>query len=565
MLEFACPQCSELVKAAEDQAGERIHCPKCHQTIRVPGEPAARPGDAGGEESWSVFDDDEKFIEESVNQAAGPGYRTRQDDQEALVDDDREAARREAEEEREAVADLLAGRKADDFAVGPGSTSDMTVEEKMAAEDRLRQRRDRDPQGEPKGWTRPAATEHEPIRLDDQPHEENSIAVRCRVCESVTMVGLNKAGTTVNCSDCGSPIEVPMVPEEPLAQPAPVISPEEREQRQKSKITDELFVEPMEESDHEYGLAPAAEDLLRPVQPVYDDPDAHQSAESEPGKRRGKPRDDDDEPDLETSPLFEEMQAEKITRFRRLPWGNHVFSILGDVGFLLRAAISVMAMMVGYTVFYFGQALIASDPTNRAYEFFAALLSIFAFPVIPIGFLTVCWLGQKVLNSTIVGEKQLPDLEGCGVIEWVSNCLFVGVGFAIGAIPGVLLGGLIWTQITEVQGIWAIFALGTMTAMALSPLIIISAMYNQSPFKISSEKISGSMRSRADAWKEFYWPALVLTAVTGGLWFLGMIGSWWIVLAMLVAIHLCLGLYFRMMGRLMGTILEKGSASRESS
>ena len=86
MLEFACPQCSQNIKASDDQAGQAILCPKCEQQVKVPGQ--ARPQSKTTQEEWSVFDEGEKFIEESVAKKPDPHYKIPEDDRDPLVDND---------------------------------------------------------------------------------------------------------------------------------------------------------------------------------------------------------------------------------------------------------------------------------------------------------------------------------------------------------------------------------------------------------------------------------------------------------------------------------------------
>ena len=587
MLEFSCPKCSESVKAAEDQAGESIICPKCNETIRVPGS-KAKSVEKGNDE-WSVFDEDEKFIEESVAQKPDVKYRTAEDDREALVDDDEAAAKLEELEEQAAVTEALERNRSMDF--GTGASSDMTVDEQMEQEAKFQKELESLPEDSPlrqkKSWDREAVDSPDPIRLENQPTSSNSIGVKCHVCESVTLVSETKAGNRIVCSDCGSDIEVPTRAEEQEEKQsnkqewerwAQQEKADESEKKPKSKIVDELFVEPPESDENEYGLAPAPENLLTPVAPVYDLDEVEGLAEnesfdslrrspaetpvSEPGNSGSSSRIPED---LERSALFDEMEAERAVKFERLPWAQHIFGILSDPGFLLRAVTSVAVMALGYSIYHFsaGMAEMDGDRFAKIVSFLGKFVQMWAFPFLPIAFLMVCWVGQKVLNSTIVGDKKLPDLEGSTLIEWLSNSLFVAVGLVIGAFPGALLGGLLWTQFEEWEGFWCIPALGTASAMLISPMMILSSLQNSSPFKIFSQKISDSIMKKSDAWVEYYIPSSILALVTGSLWLLGMTEIWFVVVLMFLLVNVCFGLYFRMLGRLMGTIVSKKGGKKK--
>lgn len=568
MFEFSCPQCSESVKAAEDQAGEAILCPKCHEAIKVPGE-RRQPNDKSTDD-WSVFDEEEKFIEESVAKQPQAQYRTPEDDREAIVDDDEAAAKQEELEEKMAANEAMAKAKGFETSFDLAGTSDLTVEEKMEMEAKFQEELDSLPPDSPlrkkKSWDREAGNTPDSIQLENQPKSSNSIGVKCAVCESVTLVSKSKAGSSIICSDCGSPIDVPK--EADSAEPRKLQEWEkwaqkekmESEKKQKSKIADELFVVPPEDDDSGYGLAPSAENLLTPVTPIYDESDLEEEqAESglAPQSEQGKKQEPSE---LETSELFEEMEAEKKRiKFERLPWAQHIFSLLSDPGFLIRALVSAAVMIVGFSIYYFPQGLAAMEGDRMAMvaSFLGKFMQMWAFPFLPLGFLMFSWVGQKVLNATIVGEKKLPDIEGSTLVEWFSNSLFVAVGLGLGAFPGALLGGLIWFQVSESHGFWAVPAAGTMSAMLVGPLVILSSLENRSPFKIFSKKISESITKKTDAWIEFYFGALAMAVITGALWCLAMTDIWVVAVLMFLLVNLCFGLYFRMLGRLMGTILQK--------
>ena len=99
--------------------------------------------------------------------------------------------------------------------------------------------------------------------------------------------------------------------------------------------------------------------------------------------------------------------------------------------------------------------------------------------------------------------------------------------------------------------------------MLFSPLLILSAMYNRSPFKIVSKEINESIKKKSDYWIEFYGFALVVSIITSSLWTLGMMESWLTTLVMLVGIMLSFGVYFRALGRLMGSIVTKFKKPRD--
>lgn len=548
MLQFSCPNCSKPIKADEDQAGENIICPRCGQTVTVPSQSNDQEAE-GKEEDFSIFDDDDQFIEEGIAGNTQAKYRTPEDEREAVIDDDEQAAAEEEAEQKEAVFNaLLEARNAGVHTTG--ASSDMTVDEKIKAEKKFQAYLDSLPDDSPlkqKGWIRPESTE-ETLALDNRPG--NAIGARCPVCESISFVHPEKAGTTIVCDDCGSQVPVPVPAAEDGSQDnQPEIDPKEIErQRKAAKIADELLIEPPED-DEGYGLAPAPEDLLKPVVPILPvDEDAESDAVDilAPEAPAERPRKSLEE--TVTSELFEEMQGEKEVRFERLPLAWHLLSLLLDIGFLLRAILLVIVTMTSFSIYYFAQMI----PIELAVKFF----QIWAFPFIPIVYLMTCALGQKVMNSTIVGEKKMPDIEPVSPAQFVADAMFVFIGFSIGAFPGLLIGLLIFSALSEVNGFWAIPAMASLTGMLISPFLILTTLHAGSPFKFHSKRISESIRSNSDSWIEFYMVTGVISIAVCSLWFLGTINNWFVVLVMSVLVNLGFGLYFRALGRLMGIIVN---------
>lgn len=576
MLEFSCSSCSEAIKANDDQAGEMILCPKCGGKIKVPGE--RQPNKSQSDDNWSVFDEDEKFIEESVAKSPDVEYRTRDDDLEPVVDNDEEAAKQEREEEDQAIAESIIRTKSFEFPGGPAVSSDMTLDEKMEQEarfDSLKQELPPDALPPDKPWNRDLRDSPESLKLEGQP--SGSLRVKCSVCDSVSIVGEEKAGTTIVCSDCGSDVKVPAdsasgksnsdetnpeksgSAETSPPQPRELDSEEQKAKREKARIADELFVD-LPTEDEGYGLAPPPENILTPTPPPMSEGDDDHDADKEkspayPADEPYHPTASKDKTEVVTSALFEEMQEEKSVRFELLDWGQHIFGVITDPGFILRVLTATAIMLIGFSIYHVSKFLTTNELQGVVY--LGYFIRLWAFPFIPIAFLLMCWQGQQVLNATITGDKKMAAIEMVSLWVWISNCMFVGIGSAIAAFPGVLLGLLVWTQMADVEGFWAVPAFGAFTQMIFAPILILSALHNRSPFKISSKKIVDSFKEKSDFWIEFYLSALVIAVITSGLWFLGLTEMWFVVLLMVIAVNICYGLYFRMLGRLMGAIVNK--------
>jgi DNA-directed RNA polymerase subunit M/transcription elongation factor TFIIS len=559
MLEFSCPQCSQTIRASEDQAGQVILCPKCGQQARVPGQ--GEPKSKTAESAWSVFEEDEQFIEESVTTKPETKYKVPEDDREPLVNTDNEAVQQEDLEEKQAAAEAQGRAKSIDSGAGPPSASGLTIEEKMAEEARLKELTDKLPSGSlpgQKAWSRDRSDTPEPIPLDTL--SQGDLRACCRVCESVLLVRREKAGTQITCPDCGSVVPVPTVAESTAAE-------KQKSQHWKTSLPNKEMPQPEQprsgedffgvagDGGEDYGLAPPAENLLAPLPVVSAKQDGFEGENGSPGSDEPAAQSLPPTDPKQTSELFEEMQAAKDEQFELLPFSRHVLNILSDPGFVIRVMISAGIMLLGFSIFYVAQGFANSE--IKALTWVGKFIQLGAFPFIPIGFLAICWIGQLTLNATIVGAKKLPDLGSVSLIQFVSNTLFVAIGFALAAAPGVLLGWLAWTLFKEWPGFWFAPALGTFTAMVFAPILILSAMYNRLPYQIYSKEIMDSLKPKYEWWIEFYCFAFFMAILTGSFWLLGLFQSWLVTAFMFVVINLCCGVYFRMLGRLMGCIVNR--------
>jgi DNA-directed RNA polymerase subunit RPC12/RpoP len=53
--EFSCPNCSQVLEAPADMAGEVVECPGCQQQMTVPQPPEAEVPEAGAEKPAAVI------------------------------------------------------------------------------------------------------------------------------------------------------------------------------------------------------------------------------------------------------------------------------------------------------------------------------------------------------------------------------------------------------------------------------------------------------------------------------------------------------------------------------
>ncbi len=551
------------------------------------------------DDQWGIFDEEEKFFEGHVNDKPDAGYRTKADELEPIVDNDEEEAAKEKQEEQQAVTDALAEAKSLPTAFDHPVSSSLTIDEKIEEEEKFKTLLSELPDDSPlkrKPWDRSAAEADTPdtLRLDsDSP---GTIRAKCLVCDSVSMVKMEKAGQVIVCSDCGSDVKVPTDAESEATNTKNKpewenwVQKDSVEKQRQRKVDDELFASASPGTsnddagyglaatdDDEYGLAPADESLLTPVSPMAFeeglentvDPlggpseiDESHSEDSNPapptGPRKFEGKKDPSE--TVTSSLFEEMQAEKESHFERLPWSKHIFGVFTDFGFIGRCL--MLALMFALTVSIYLFAEYVGQLANV--ELLGLLLKFPAFVVAFGSLLCIFWLGQSVINTTILGQKQFDEIGGFSVFEFLSSCVFVAISFALCSIPGVMLGYSLALVVEDFDWIWLIPSLGSLTALILVPVPLLSALVNRTPYLIFNQSVLKSFKEKSEYWIEFYPIAGMIAVAVCGVWFMGATQNWLISMVMCLLLPILFGLYFRLFGRLAGSILNDESKTKKN-
>lgn len=687
-MQFACPQCAENIKARDDQAGEDILCPKCQQQITVP---AGAPVAPKAQDDWDILDEEEKFFEEAAKQPVEHSYRTREDELDPVVDNDDQVIAEERREEEKAITDILSQTQNVNVSAGAVSASNLTIQEKIEQEEKRKKNIDDEVKNAMpvSNWTaakQKKSTDQDASKKDIKFGNDTSgsLKAKCYVCDSVSYVHASKAGGRIICSDCGSPVDVP-VPVENTEETQEKSKPDghlwidkkETDAIQQRKINDELFIDAPGDGD-EYGLAPMVDDPLAanqpqvieeleilPEPPLGETPPMNDSEQSVgdvpatempinvpvmpaiPASQTGAANDslveeDDllgleseedlpalapldptppkatdtysgllesamadplkprsvstgqsgsgpseknqggsnsarsnfadhsssegehdysssrpikDKSETVTSDLFEEMQAEKKSKgFQKQAWGKHIFGVVTDPGFWVRSLLTSIFLLLPVWIYQFSK--IFSEGESGMAQTLGAFIQIPAVPLAAVALVGICAFGQAIINMTLVGDDEFGEMGGFSPLEWVSNAMFVLVSFGLCAIPGIFVGALAMFGF-ENNGIWMIPAFASLTGLVLLPLPLLSALVNRSPFKISNAEMSKTFSTHSDAWVEFY-PVAGLTAILiSSFWFIGLSNNVMLISTFCLLIALGYGFYFRMFGRLMGTIVNQ--------
>jgi hypothetical protein len=175
-----------------------------------------------------------------------------------------------------------------------------------------------------------------------------------------------------------------------------------------------------------------------------------------------------------------------------------------------------------------------------------------------------CWLafvtGALVFLQSGDRRPRYAQWPGYGLGDWGEAALFWGVGLAVGAAPGLLIGTPLLFM-TGTQGVTLL--LGFLFACLLSPPLLVSAWYNGSPFKIYARDVVKRFRG-----SEVHWLRYLPGSAAAGLCFAAGYGVLWIpfagsslVGAALIALGVVLlatfsGLYCGLMSRRIERELE---------
>lgn len=124
------------------------------------------------------------------------------------------------------------------------------------------------------------------------------------------------------------------------------------------------------------------------------------------------------------------------------------------------------------------------------------------------GLIAILMTGSFVFQSSGDRRPRLAEWPGFAPTEWVGPAFFWAVGIWLGALPGILMGALLWWAKLGVLSL----PLMAFSAMLLAPLLLLSAWYNGSPFQVVSGEVLARFRGGQTDWLK-YLPASMIALV----------------------------------------------------
>lgn len=179
-------------------------------------------------------------------------------------------------------------------------------------------------------------------------------------------------------------------------------------------------------------------------------------------------------------------------------WLNELFR---DGQLMIRLGLAVAALTLGYTLFDWLWAGLLSEGASTAYKSI-----VFVFAGVPglllflLGWGIVLAVGGVLFERAGSLKPRYEDWESLSIRDYLPKLGFLLFSLWIASLPGVFFGLLIVAISQELA--WLGVA-GSLAAMMLSPLLLVAAAFNGSPFQIVSSKLTPFLGTAETDWLRF--------------------------------------------------------------
>ncbi len=288
-----------------------------------------------------------------------------------------------------------------------------------------------------------------------------------------------------------------------------------------------------EDSDVEFGLAPPDEDLLKPIvsppdsEPLPNEPRRKKTAT--PSNTRGtakkvKPagataRDrkaGKDRPvavaretdSVEQRPITPDDYADLSNPFSGLgTWLAQALRVVVTWSGAIRVAIGTIGLGVGYLLAGTGMAQFTEDATSIAKYGGFALLVVSAIPVL-LTLVFVGILGNSIIRDAVDQRAPGGEWPEFSLGEMLSQLVYVGTSFWLAAIPGLVMGQVMWAA-TDFA-LWMLFCT-VASSVLFAPVFLASVVFNDSPLALMSSEALDSLWKLRNRWIRYWLAALVIS------------------------------------------------------
>ena len=530
------------LRVAKDEAGNRIDCPQCNQTLTVPSQSA----DAG------LFDDlfDPAPASNSGKDTAAkvtpsqPPLNPQPDSNSDLVLDPKAIPSSHGGHSKKSHG------SAESENPNPNSNPLMDLTEDEAG--------DNDPiadlvipgpanviEQNPDVGKDPFEVDHDaPLKVDgvgDLFSSDEAFGTKCSVCDTRIHVRKKQVGTKVECPICFSQVQIPKPSKQTLLrwQKRAGANSASNSGQGKSHIAadDELKLSapierPKVEIDPSWGLAPVEQDLLAPkpksVEQLADDPKSTSdvpelivvddgaggpatqqvasAGQTKPAKRKkAKSARFKTESSQSAQPQSDSEVRKDFPSFQLPELLSSAIEMLRSPGVMTRVAVAFALMCLGAISMQWISPAYEGVADGSEASMLARLAKsakwTVALAIYLIGLAVLWWTSSYLFRDAALGKRTVTSWSNAGTNEILSTFLVFAFGFFIGGLP------------------MAFFSLLIMPLrFLLGPLFLLSAWYNESPFAIVSVDAFQSASKNPTQWIRFYMFA-------AGLAFLGFVAG----------------------------------------
>lgn len=172
---------------------------------------------------------------------------------------------------------------------------------------------------------------------------------------------------------------------------------------------------------------------------------------------------------------------------------------LRDSGGLLRIGLATALIGICYVLILTGCGYFTED--SKAIQKFVGfiIISIGSVPLALVLF-TVGVYANSVIRVAMEGRGTLAEWPDFSIADWISQFVFVGTSFWISAFPGVVLGTLL--SIIGQNPVWLFMSM-ILSSLFLSPIILSSVVFNESPSAVFTPAVLKSFSPMKNRWVRF--------------------------------------------------------------
>lgn len=178
---------------------------------------------------------------------------------------------------------------------------------------------------------------------------------------------------------------------------------------------------------------------------------------------------------------------------------------LRDGGGLVRIGLATALIGVCYLLILFGCGYFTED--SKLIEKFVGfiIISLGGVPLALVLF-AVGVYSNSVIRVSMEGRGTLAEWPDFSIGDWIGQFVFVGTSFWISAFPGVVFGTLL--SIVGQSPVWLFMSM-IMSSLFLTPVILSSVIFNESPAAVFTPAIFQSFTIMKNRWIRFLGFALI--------------------------------------------------------